>query len=92
MGILDILNPLDPGKGGTCPWCGSNRLWGRSGHELRHCKNCNVTFNTRCPFCNSIHNSFAWNPSKREYGCDRCHRLATPEELIQNRCRSSPFT
>ena len=35
--------------GGTCPWCGSGLLYGRTGIDFRICTTCEVTFDNLCP-------------------------------------------
>jgi hypothetical protein len=78
-------------KGGVCPWCGSDRVHGRSGHQDRHCNNCHVTFDDECPLCHSEHNSWAYNAKEGEYGCDRCHKVATSDELELRRSRRARY-
>jgi hypothetical protein len=89
--LLRLVQAYDLTLGGFCPWCGSNRLWGRKGWLWRFCKKCNVRFDKLCPICKSPHLSWTWNPEKKEYGCDRCQQVATPEEIKEGKYRPSPF-
>jgi ssDNA-binding Zn-finger/Zn-ribbon topoisomerase 1 len=89
--FIRLIQGYDIGPGGYCPWCGSNRLWGRRGWLWRTCIPCEVTFNQPCPICKSPHLSMTWNETEGEYGCDRCQNVSTLEELKKNKHRPSPF-
>lgn len=90
--LLRLVQTYDLTLGGFCPWCGSNRLWGRKGWLWRYCKKCKVRFHRMCPICKSPHLSWTWNPEEKEFGCDRCQNVASPEELEKGKFRPSPYS
>ncbi len=68
-------------RSGVCPWDGSKYGSDRSGHQSRHCNNCDTDFENLCPICGNPQNSLGYNSHADQWGCDQCGSIFIEEYI-----------